>query len=596
MKKILLLCAVICLNSAYIASAQKPAKKIEFSDGRIYIGQKKGPYPHGEGTMHYPQKDEYASLKNAYHIGTWQMGKLIKGKFIGTNEKGITIEMDIPHTNTKYTLPNHSSFLYIIKNQSDRLYSIIFPDSSHFEGICNTNYDIPQPQKGIFKYKNGDIFELKGDSPYQYLTGVKNHDPEGTIIFAALSPVISQKTTFEDNGDEVTLPDDRIDIPYIPILNNYASQLRYTLYKGLIESNFWETGRYPSVILGSKIDKLQQKLAANKEKEALLHEKLELLPAQTYSGQYLTEEMGTCLAEYTYKEYEGIRYKDGKIHCYTKPIKTTETSAHQNESISKRYDLTGTYKLGKRSGLWTYIEDVHTRLDVKNVHVTSDNKRGYFNKTDREYKLQGNYVDSKRDGQWTLTEHHSSWKLSKKEGDDNIHSAVNFSNGIFTGDFSYERTKYNQMYQTTSNTKVKGQFSPKGAIDGIWTVEVIEKSKDQTITSHEIITYTFDDGKLSKWEYQLPMTGTFYKYTSEKRLEYGNTSNSIKLPLWFTTRIDKPKKNQYYAISYNSNHYENHHPYTLYEYFTIWLPFASMENPNDNESICKYYAREDTMF
>ena len=152
------------------------------------------------------------------------------------------------------------------------------------------------------------------------------------------------------------------------------------------------------------------------------------------------------------------------------------------------------------------------------------------------------------------------------------------------------------MYQTTSNTKVKGQFSPKGAIDGIWTVEVIKKSKDQTITSHEIITYTFDDGKLSKWEYQLPMTGTFYKYTSEKRLEYGNTSNSIKLPLWFTTRIDKPKKNQYYAISYNSNHYENHHPYTLYEYFTIWLPFASMENPNDNESICKYYAREDTMF
>lgn len=98
------------------------------------------------------------------------------------------------------------------------------------------------------------------------------------------------------------------------------------------------------------------------------------------------------------------------------------------------------------------------------------------------------------------------------------------------------------MYQTTSNTKVKGQFSPKGAIDGIWTVEVIKKSKDQTITSHEIITYTFDDGKLSKWEYQLPMTGTFYKYTSEKRLEYGNTSNSIKLPLWFTTRIDKPKK------------------------------------------------------
>lgn len=582
MKQVILLCTVLInLNFASVVYAQKTAR-IEYSDGRIYTGQKKGKFPNGNGKMVYPRGYSSGNYTEAYKEGIWTNGELQKGIFYGITKNGIAIEIEIPNTKrtTKYTLPDKSSFLYTEKGNGN--YVILYPDSSFFIGAC-TNQMPPRPQKGIFHYKNGDIVELEGD-PLQPLRGV--------ITFSPKSPVIINRLTFHTKNGEIILPERKIHIPWIPIhKEDIRSQYSAFLYQGLIESSFWNTGRYPSIILAEKIDSLKRKIESATIEANQIRNKLATLPSVQYSGFYETGEMGKCIAEYSYKEYEGIRYKDGDIHCYIKPTKTVSYANTFKQSRETFEDLTGSYKLGQRSGIWIYKKINNWYKEHNDPYVSPTKK--VFDKQTYEIEKKGEYKENKRNGVWTLTKSNSTWINSKKKDGIEINSVVHFANGIFVSDFLYEELKYRNSPGATNKitkTKVQGQFTMQGVIDGIWTIEHITY-QDGIIFSHEVETCQFDDGQLIKWEQKMPMSGAFKKYTATNGFEYGNIEKpQSTVALWLKDMIDTPlQTKEYFSIQYDSSPWEGSN--ILYPYFIIWHPLANMKNPIDNEEICKYYAR-----
>ena len=465
---------------------------------------------------------------------------------------------------------------------------ITWPDGSYYEGEYDFfSNDSLKYIDGILHYKNGDKFEIKRSLGY------------GVVYLNNILP-----QTFVLGNHEFTLPNKVTRISGNRIVNIINEQLNENninpaveydkiISSNIIDPSFWTLGNYPSVIATQCMESITKDIKNKQNEASETKEQLKTITATQYNGAYIVGYLGNCKADYTYKTINNIRYKDGKIHCYTEPINIDDrSSAPQLIRKHKRVqDLYGLYDNGERTGKWE-IKSFESKSLYRNRSSVKNLDHDYS-----RYSVSGNYKCNHRDGDWVL---YSNSKTDKWEYNtnhmiksDSIYSKTSFTNGVFTGDFILIRIEsYNNK---TTSEKITGRFTENGVMDGDWVIEKITTTDDEK-SNHSIETTKYTNAAIVSFKAELPMTGASLTIT-DNGIEKVNTNVNISQEQYEACKILFNKKNNdLNPITIETPKYT----YTgclsglqkIHDAIEIWLSqFALMEVPQDNEYLVKYYGK-----
>ncbi len=499
----------------------------------------------------------------------------------------------------RYVYPDQSVMTVVYKSESRYSDSawfgkIIFPDSSYYEGVYRFN---------LFNYygelalqfhlrgnddKYGEMHYKNGDIVYSNRDVIKSEAVIPTVSALALPTRLNTYVKYVNNipCSHFVVDDYDFFLPnYSRILDDgtmlspksMVKKIEDIMKKAEFHSNekmqgyfwethlytsehgcylpsynqepFWKTGKYPSVIMNDNIELLHQCINTYNENKRKLKEQIASLPSNKYSGTYVASIIGPCNAEYQYKEIDGIRYKDGDINCTTGDI-----------------NLNGTYKQGERNGNWTL-------------------KKG------NEIMISGEYNNNRRTGKWIYNM--SFQKSSNKAHKIKIKSEANFKDGILVDNIFYEKTE--PINANLKKTTINGQFTAEGVIDGDWRMEekIIVDNKEKLI---RIFITSYDDGRVVSMEILDPNTGGWAKIT-KNGVEYKNIpeDNYDKVLLnsdYIRGLLYNDNNGVYEVINTNNSPACNVNQDISDDILELWLDsFWHMQNPNDNEFLCKYYSR-----
>ena len=189
---------------------------------------------------------------------------------------------------------------------------------------------------------------------------------------------------------------------------------------------------------------------------------------QTYNGNYkLAVENIDGIAQYSYKEVDDERIKDGKFIFNT-------TGDYY------KVNITGFYKDGVKDGAWKSSLRGHSGSSFIKTRVRS-NKIAFL-QAGTTCILEGNYKDGARNGIWTFKKESTEFKYSSK---------ATFKNGTFYGDFT--ATASGTLHKKGDGLKkysLKGRFSEGGFPDSLWVGKWIDDSGIEYL-----LKMTFKQGK-----------------------------------------------------------------------------------------------------
>ena len=472
---------------------------------------------------------------------------------------------------------------------------ITYPDGSYYEGeydflYAETNPDLVNDSlkyiDGILYYKNGDKLEINRNDVYR-IVHLNNITPQ-TFILGNYEFTLPRKITRVSNSRVVDILNNQSNE------NNTNPAVEYATFikSNIIDPSFWESGNYPSVIATKRMESITNDVKKKQDETLEIKEQLKSAAISQYSGAYRVDGLGNCKADYTYKTINNIRYKDGKIHCYTEPINIDDRSAPQLIRKHKRVqDLYGLYDNGERTGKWE-VKSFESKSLYRNISSVKNSDHDYS-----RYSVSGNYKCNRRDGDWVL---YSNSKTDKWEYNtnhmiksDSIYSKTSFKNGVFIGDFILIRIEsYNNK---TTSEKTTGRFTENGVMDGDWVVEKITTT-DNEKSNHSIETIKYTNAAIVSYKIELPMTGALFEITTNG-ISKANTSVNVsreeyegyKFALFDIVQgIDLQPIAREMPMS-------NNYPSGLsqiHSAINIWLTqFAYMEVPQDNEYLVKFYGK-----
>ncbi len=586
MKKFLIILLVLCNVIGVAAQTENSLKKkSQLSFGKIFLKQKQQNKETTEPEITQPT--ESGITETTEREITKPTEPEIKYQLFDSLKNGTVLlypikdgDKDIRNVDSlKYIYPDQSEItiygkLYIsslYNEENNNFARIVYPDNSYYLGkfhinrftgeiVLNWNTEF----ESSMHYKNGDLFYCRKGNIHDstitgyYLKPITELLPQHFIV-DDYDFFLPNYKLFKDGIGVSDAPD--FGLSYIrknilpfnaDSLENIKNNIKNNpgniyLLKSILKPNlgdikmFWKTGSYPSVVIKENIKLIQQYCEENKTK---LNEQLKNIPLNKYSGVYRANSAfikdypptnSLWNAEYTYKELDEVRYKEGSIKCTT----------------PDGFNLMGQYMFGKRTGTWTF-----------------KGKNGAL--------IKGEYNNNRRIEKWTYKD------INKRVV---IESEANFNNGILVDDFLYCKVDELAGFKLT----VRGQFTTDGIIDGPWYIEFIPINGNTT-ERKRITTYTYEDGHPISIEDKYPDTGAIIRVTKNgivsknfQLISRQNYYNSLRdrllsgdIPTVKAMNIDS-------ILTYRGQ---------LFEYLSIWLqPLYWMENPNDNEFECKYYSK-----
>ncbi len=184
---------------------------------------------------------------------------------------------------------------------------------------------------------------------------------------------------------------------------------------------------------------------------------------ETYKGEFIWDNIYKGRAVYDfYRDRSGNEIPDGRFEFIYKFTDSTDLS------ILNKIEIEGTYKEGKKNGLWMYLDAEH-RVHIKDVvdfEIKADLESTVI-------KTRANYRENIPDGEW-------SYQVKKSTANDLSETAsfdkIQFQSGYIINNFKYKYLEGSQELQ------IHGYLDEKGCMDSLWTIQYI--LEDKVIDEH----------------------------------------------------------------------------------------------------------------
>lgn len=497
----------------------------------------------------------------------------------------------------RYVLSNKSliEIKHLGRGVDHQLARITYPDGSYYEGEYDFLYASTHPNlvndsleyiDGVLYYKNGDKLEIKRNEAYR-IARLNNITPK-TFVLGNYEFTLPSKIVRTSNSYIINKLNNQLNE------NNTNPAVEYDIFikSNIIDPSFWESGNYPSVIATQCMESITNDVKKKQDEALEIKGQLKSAAISQYSGAYIVSDLGSCKADYCYKTINNIRYKDGKIHCYTDPINIEDKSSPQLiKKLKQTQDLHGLYDNGERIGKWEMKLSKSSSL-YRNLHTTKNSDHNLF-----QYTVNGNYKCNRRDGEWIihLSSESDKWEFNTDHiiASDSLYSKTSFSNGVFAGDFMLMEFKSDNNKLTSK--KIIGRFSDNGVMDGDWVVETITTTNNET-SNHVVETFKYTNAAIVSYKIELPMTGALFVITTNG-IEKINTSVNVSQEEYesYKFALFDVVQNRDLQPIVNKIHKLNDYPSGLsqiHSAINMWLTqFAYMEVPQDNEYLVKFYGK-----